>query len=519
LVWELGGYSLILRKNAIISKALHVRGYNTHTVICDGSATACMQREIEKSQRLSEWSHACSPCREAMAQMANGYDVSYSFSSQYLTKQEKHNCYQLSQSVPFKEILSYRFHDISVGLYAWSSFNRYLKGSLRDPSQLDENLVQVYRQYFYASLVNTLVAVHAIETYRPISVLTSHGVYVDYAPVMAQAFRKGIPAISWVSGYFDFHHYFTVAKQSDKFLLWGVDDSTWKTKISEGMTEIENARLDVFFNERYFGNKSRDLQDLPPPDSKADLKRKLNIHDDRPVVCLFAHINWDAGLDMSGMIFSTANDWVLASIKQMIELKDVHWLIRVHPSEKKDGIVFGTADVIRSEFSDLPDHIHILGPDFHINPMGLYGLITAGITMFGTVGVELACLGIPMIIAGEAHYSGKGFTHEATTRDDYNRLLREAKSMPRLTEKQKQLARLYAHFFFFERQIPINIIRKEEGHWGNVDVQRIEELLPGKDPVLDLICNSIVHGRDFVLSRDLLNRIKPVKLPQSSHAS
>ena len=43
LIWELGGFAHILRKNAIISAALNFRGYRTHFIVCDGTPLACIQ--------------------------------------------------------------------------------------------------------------------------------------------------------------------------------------------------------------------------------------------------------------------------------------------------------------------------------------------------------------------------------------------------------------------------------------------------------------------------------------------
>ncbi|MBK8550520.1 MAG: hypothetical protein IPL53_05430 [Ignavibacteria bacterium] len=48
IVWELGGFGDLLKKNAIISKALNIRGYKTHFIICDGTPLACIQRGLEK---------------------------------------------------------------------------------------------------------------------------------------------------------------------------------------------------------------------------------------------------------------------------------------------------------------------------------------------------------------------------------------------------------------------------------------------------------------------------------------
>ena len=50
IIWDFGGYGDILKKNAIISAALNLRGYRTHFLICDGTPDACIQRGVEKNE-------------------------------------------------------------------------------------------------------------------------------------------------------------------------------------------------------------------------------------------------------------------------------------------------------------------------------------------------------------------------------------------------------------------------------------------------------------------------------------
>jgi hypothetical protein len=145
-----------------------------------------------------------------------------------------------------------------------------------------------------------------------------------------------------------------------------------------------------------------------------------------------------------------------------------------------------------------------LGADSDINSYGLYQLIDGGVTIFGTVGVELAAMGKPVMLAGQAHYGAKGFTLDAATQAEYLAMLERAATLEPLSTQQTALARRYAYWYFVQRQIPIRAINLEQGHWGDLDLERLDSLLPGRDPIMDVVCRNIVEGRDFILPTEFL---------------
>jgi hypothetical protein len=104
-----------------------------------------------------------------------------------------------------------------------------------------------------------------------------------------------------------------------------------------------------------------------------------------------------------------------------------------------------------------------------------------------------------VILAGQAHYGGKGFTIEAGSPGEYCAILDRVASIAPLSAEQTALARRYAYWYFVQRQIPVRSIDLKRGHWGDLDLQRIDTLLPGRDAIMDTVCRNIVEGRDFIL--------------------
>ncbi|MEZ4822198.1 MAG: hypothetical protein R2942_07145 [Ignavibacteria bacterium] len=87
-------------------------------------------------------------------------------------------------------------------------------------------------------------------------------------------------------------------------------------------------------------------------------------------------------------------------------------------------------------------------------------------------------------------------------------LMKNAALIERPDPEQIALARQYAYSYFIQRQIPINIVNKTEGHFGNIDVNKLNDSLPGNNIIPDEICNSIINGKDVILDDKMVKEVE-----------
>ena len=73
-------------------------------------------------------------------------------------------------------------------------------------------------------------------------------------------------------------------------------------------------------------------------------------------------------------------------------------------------------------------------------------------TIRGSVGFELPCLGKPALTAGTGFYSGRGFTIDSDTREEYLSRLARIEEAEAPTAEQMELARKHAYGLFRLRQ-------------------------------------------------------------------
>ncbi|OVE77665.1 hypothetical protein BVX99_02125 [bacterium F16] len=113
--------------------------------------------------------------------------------------------------------------------------------------------------------------------------------------------------------------------------------------------------------------------------------------------------------------------------------------------------------------------------------------------------------GKPVIIAGESAYTNCGLTYDAYTHYSYQKFLDNISEIPLLTEDQKKLTRKLFYSYFIERQIPLVFMNTSDGRFSSFDWNKLGLLIPGEDPVVDMICERFFIGDDFILPADVID--------------
>lgn len=155
-------------------------------------------------------------------------------------------------------------------------------------------------------------------------------------------------------------------------------------------------------------------------------------------------------------------------------------------------------------FPSLAPNVRIVPADEEISPLEFFDLVDGGVTVYGTSGLELAIAGKPVMLAGEAHYGGRGFTEDGLTIESYRCLLARAGAIGRLSPRKTKLARRYAYSLFIERQVPLPLVQDPMSPWWALQHEKRDLLIQGNDPFIDFICDRLMDGEDFIMGRHLV---------------
>jgi hypothetical protein len=158
-------------------------------------------------------------------------------------------------------------------------------------------------------------------------------------------------------------------------------------------------------------------------------------------------------------------------------MPDYQLVVRVHPGEML-GAGHPSVDIVRNALPVQPDHVVVVPPESPINTYDLIELAHLGLVYTSTIGLEMTMLGIPVIVAGETHYKGKGFTDDPSNWDEYTGALIRRLEEPlgrRLSDESKQKAWRYSYRYFFDYpfEFPWHLI----SFWEDIDAHPFGEVV------------------------------------------
>jgi hypothetical protein len=234
-------------------------------------------------------------------------------------------------------------------------------------------------------------------------------------------------------------------------LLWKACGNVPLTKKQRDQIEgMEAARMGA----RSFGKSDRLWQDVPRSGGE-QARQALNL-DARPIVLLATNVLGDSLTLGRDLFSSNMADWILRTTGYFANQPQVQLVIRVHPGERYMSGP-SMADVVKNAYTQLPENIRLVRPMDKVNTYDLMEIIRVGLVYTTTTGLEMVMNRIPVVVAGETHYRGRGFTQDPASWEEYFALLDkipgETTSL-QLTKEQVELAWRYAYHFFFTYPLP-----------------------------------------------------------------
>jgi hypothetical protein len=189
----------------------------------------------------------------------------------------------------------------------------------------------------------------------------------------------------------------------------------------------------------------------------ANLRKRLGLDLNKKTAVIFPHILWDATLFWVKGVFRDYEEWFVETVRAACANDKVNWVIKIHPANRRlreDGsFQVDSAEIVslRKYIGELPPHITMILPESDISTYSLFPIADACLTVCGTVGIESARFGIPVLTAGRGPYDSLGFTVDSNTREEYLEKVRNIQDIPRLTPAERELAERFAYSHFMMR--------------------------------------------------------------------
>jgi hypothetical protein len=199
------------------------------------------------------------------------------------------------------------------------------------------------------------------------------------------------------------------------------------------------------------------------------LRSRLGLDPARKTAVVFPHVVWDATLFWGTDLFANYEDWLVATVQAACRNAHLNWIIKVHPVHVQKQALERYPEepteltAIRSRVGPLPAHVKVIPPDTDINTFSLFALTDYCLTVRGTVGIEAARLGIPVLTAGTGRYDHRGFTIDSETREQYLDRLASLHEIPPMSDAERDLAERFAYGAFVMRPLPLTTLTIDHG--------------------------------------------------------
>ena len=224
-----------------------------------------------------------------------------------------------------------------------------------------------------------------------------------------------------------------------------------RKKGEEIISKIKSFYLDGNWFNRQDLNKNKFFFD------KKKIIKKLNIDPKEKTAVIFSHIFYDATFFFGENLYFDYQEWLVETIRIAVRNKNINWILKVHPvnvwRSKMDNSKLENLEVqaIKSAFGKVPDNLTIVESNTSINTLSFIDFIDFGITVRGTIGLELSAFGKIVVTAGSGRYDGNGFTLDPRSKIEYKKILLNLHKYTSLKQRQKELAQKFFDICYFKK--------------------------------------------------------------------
>jgi hypothetical protein len=321
------------------------------------------------------------------------------------------------------------------------------------------------RKMLARSLATKAFAKRMLGEQRPdIAVFVERG-YTPAGEIFDGCLLNGVDTVQWCG-----------APQSDRLIYrrynlatrgehpLALSDVMWQRLLAMPWSAVEEAAVIELISANYASGawyNRQQLQDGKRLVQADALRRTLGLDPAKKTAVIFSHILYDATFFYGDNLFEDYEHWLVETVRAAIANPRLNWVVKVHPvnvwRSRMDGeaLVQLEAQTLRKHFGALPGHVKLMEADTPVNTFSLFDLADYGLTVRGTIGMELPCFGIPVVTAGTGRYSGRGFTIDPATRADYAAALATLENVPRLDAEAVRRARLHYYGALDLRPVPM----------------------------------------------------------------
>jgi hypothetical protein len=475
-----------------IAKSCLAHGATVEYLLCDGLLPECDLHWDSKTASPRPFD-LCRRCQNEAKTSLNNLDFPYRWLGDFVSQAERAAAFAWAQGVPPAEFRQASFAGNPLGEWVLSSVISYFRQY--PPDITDWHVVNVHRGFlFSAALVATGITKY-LQANAIDSALLFNG-RQSITRVALEIFRQnGIRVLTHERAEFQRGH--LNVKPNAHCMSLEPFKAIWAAWAEVPLNrDALAATLKWLIQRRYGAN----LAWIPFNTSftrDSALRTRLNLSRNKRLWALFtSSTDETAGDPLWRGPYESQAAWVRDVVQWVARRDDVELVIKVHPNLGGNDYIGKAVDELRiyqEMKGTLPANVRIVLPEDAVNAYSLADEADVGLTFGSTIGLEMAMLGKPVLLASRALYECGSKILTLRSQEALSRMLEECLQSTADREIQREAFRL-AHYYFAS-ELPFPAVTVLGLYKMKLNYAHRDDLGPGKDGSLDRICNFLIGGR------------------------
>lgn len=487
-----GNWHLVLEM--LLAHALALRGASTELLLCDlPTLPVCDERTV--FARDVDLCFGCLPLKQKLLQASK---LPWRGMTAFLTSDSLTRAKTIVDDLNDEELEAYKEGPWPIGRWIHVSACHFLRCDARGK---DFEMVSIRRRFLTSAIVVADAVERWLDEVQPDILIVESGVHFMWRIAFELARARDIRVVCREigKGGLDSHIY-----SSNSFSMFPDWSDIWTEASQENLSPAENERVDAYLGSLVEKTYANNTNDIPMPDADR-ISEELGLNPNRKTAVLFTNVTWDLSTAGRDVGFDGLLDWILETISLMESLPDAQLVIRAHPAENHVLTREHILERIHERYPNLPQNIYLVPPEKQMAARGLFELGSLVLAYCSTTGIEAAIYRKPVLLGGDPHYRGKGFTIDVQSREEYADLLRQwaAGGLDQPSRVASELARRYFHLFFLRYHILMGWTTSPLEPPYKLKIKSLAELLPNRNVALDVVSSGILNGHEIILPREL----------------
>jgi hypothetical protein len=473
-----------------ILHALKLRGADVRYVLCDGLYSDC---DVYWQSTEPRPPNACQLCQGAVVSLVEQLGMEHEWLGANLLPEERVAARDWAAGLAPDELRHATYGDWAIGDWIASSVHSHLRRSTLDVA--DEAVERALRSYVYSGLVAAFALSRLLDSARPDVLLLFNGRQSSTRVAFELARARGIRVVCHERGQLKETVRLSVDATCNALEPLRDVERQWG-EIALSTRELR--RTHEYLRERAAGRNLGWKRFSPPPQSQDELAERLELEPGRRLWALFISSD-DEVVAEDGYQgpFERQIDWVALTVAYAAAHRDLDLVVRVHPNVGGKAAT-GSNDhqlrELKAVAASAPANVRFVWPDDEVSTYSLMDAVSLGLVYHSSVGLELACKGKDVIVAGSNFVSNMPFVQTLASADAYLGLLESARERPGDPLEIRRRAYRFAFRYWLGLNLPFPLVRMPDPHTGVVLWTSPTELAPGRHPELDRIARIVLDG-------------------------